>query len=102
MKFKVGNILDDETVWKEGGDGDSINGELRLLTFDESLTNWNIIGIYDRWDIDAFDTPRENVITGLTCKWNKNIVFIGNYLGVKKPRNNSESDRVMFTSEVKW
>jgi len=90
------------------GDGYSINGELRLLTFDESLSDWNIIGRYDRWSLDAFDKPRENVIAGLTYKWNKNVEFIVNYLGIKDPRRvndpeiASESDRFMFTSEVKW
>jgi len=84
------------------GDGYSINGELRLLTFDESLSDWNIIGRYDRWSLDAFNKPRENTIAGLTYKWNKNVEFIGNYLGIKDPRIDSESDRFMFTSEVKW
>ena len=84
------------------GDGYSVNGELRLLTFDESLSDWNIIGRYDRWSLDSFDEPRENTIAGLTYEWNKNVEFIGNYLGIKDPRTDSESDRFMFTSEVKW
>jgi len=84
------------------GDGYSVNGELRLVTFDESLSDWNIIGRYDRWSLDAFNEPRENTIAGLTYKWNKNVEFIGNYLGIKDPRTDSESDRFMFTSEVKW
>jgi len=88
------------------GDGFSINGELRLLTFDESLSDWNIIGRYDRWSFDTFNETRENTIAGLTYKWNKNVEFIVNYLGIKDPRSLpdivSESDRFMFTSEVKW
>jgi len=84
------------------GSGWSVNGELRLLTFDESLVDWNIIARYDRWDLDAYDDPRENIIAGLAYKYNKNIEFIGNYLGEKDPRKNAESDKLMFTAEVNW
>jgi hypothetical protein len=84
------------------GSGWSVNGELRLLTFDESLVDWNIIGRYDRWNLDAFDDPRENIIAGLSYQWNKNIEFIANYLGEKDPRNELESDKLMFTAEVNW
>ncbi len=84
------------------GNGYSVNGELRLLTFSESLKDWNIIARYDRWDLDAFTKPRENTIAGLAYKWNKNVEFIANYLGEKDPRNNTESDKMMFTAEVNW
>ena len=87
---------------KYKGDGFSVNGELRLLTFDESLVDWNIIGRYDRWNLDDFVDPRENIIAGLTYRWNKNIEFIGNYLGEKDPRNEQDSDKLMFTAEVNW
>jgi hypothetical protein len=79
-----------------------VNGELRLSTFDEVMKNWNVIGRYDRWNLDAFADPRENVIAGLTYKWSKNVELIGNYLGEKDPRTNSESDKLMFTAEVNW
>ncbi len=84
------------------GDGFSVNGELRLMTFDESLIDWNIIARYDRWNLDDFVDPRENIIAGLTYKWNRNIEFIGNYLGEKDPRKEQDSDKLMFTAEVNW
>jgi len=91
-----------EAAAKYKGNGFSVNGELRLLTFDESLIDWNIIARYDRWNLDDFADPRENIIAGLTYKWNKNIEFIGNYLGEKDPRNEQDSDKLMFTAEVNW
>ena len=95
-------LKSDEAAAKYKGDGFSINGELRLLTFDESLVDWNIIARYDRWNLDDFVDPRENLIAGLTYKWNKNVEFIGNYLGEKDPRNEQDSDKLMFTAEVNW
>jgi len=95
-------LKSDKAASKYKGDGFSVNGELRLLTFDESLIDWNIIGRYDRWNLDDFADPRENIIAGLTYKWNKNVEFIGNYLGEKDPRNEQDSDKLMFTAEVNW
>ena len=95
-------LKSDEAAAKYKGDGFSVNGELRLMTFDESLIDWNIIARYDRWNLDDFIDPRENLIAGLTYKWNKNVEFIGNYLGEKDPRNEQDSDKLMFTAEVNW
>lgn len=92
----------DEAAAKYKGDGYSINGELRLLTFSESLKDWNVIGRYDKFTLDAFDADKETIIAGLTYKWNKNVEFIMNYEDDKDPANTAESEKLMFTAEVKW
>lgn len=84
------------------GEGYSVNGELRLLAFDASLSDWNIIGRYDNWDLTAYDQSRINIIAGLSYRWNKYVEFIANYLGEEDPRNDFKSNSFMFTSEVKW
>jgi Ni/Co efflux regulator RcnB len=92
----------DEAAAKYKGDGYSVNGELRLKTFDSSLNAWNIIGRYDKFSLDAFDADKETFIAGLTYKWNKNVEFILNYEDDKDPANTAESEKIMFTSEVNW
>lgn len=84
------------------GKGWSVNGEFRLSTFDDRLEKWNVIGRYDKWQLDAFSDPRTNIIGGVAYKWNKNVEFIGNYSGEDDPRNKIKSDKVMFTAEVNW
>ncbi|BAF73216.1 hypothetical protein [Sulfurovum sp. NBC37-1] len=86
------------------GDGFSVNGELRMLTFDESLDDWNIIGRYDKWDLDSGE-ERETWIAGLAYTWNKNIEFILNYEDDTDTRTvaiDNETQRVLFTADVKW
>ena len=95
------------------GDGFSVNGELRLLTFDETLNDWNLIARYDKWNLDAYDKARESWLAGIAYTWNKNVEFIVNYLDEKDPRivlndaeeiihQPTESKSVMFTADVKW
>ncbi len=96
------------------GDGFSVNGELRMLTFDETLDDWNLIGRYDKWNLDAYDGARESWLAGIAYTWNKNVEFIVNYVDDKDPRiftndagdeiehQPTESKAVMFTADVKW
>ncbi len=86
------------------GDGWSVNGELRLLTFDENLDDWNIIGRYDNWDLDSGES-RKTWIAGLGYTWNKNVEFILNYEDDTDTRTaaiDNETQRVLFTADVKW
>ncbi|SFV53548.1 hypothetical protein MNB_SV-10-1265 [hydrothermal vent metagenome] len=86
------------------GDGWSVNGELRLLTFDENLDDWNIIGRYDNWDLDSGES-RKTWIAGLGYTWNRNVEFILNYEDDTDTRTaaiDNETQRVLFTADVKW
>ena len=87
------------------GKGWSVNGEFRLLTLDESLKDWNIIGRYDDWKLDDGE-EKKTLIAGLAYKWNKNVEFILNYDGYEDTREDinldNESKRVLFTAEVNW
>jgi len=87
------------------GDGWSVNGELRLLTFDPMLDKWNIIGRYDDWTLDS-GTEKKSIIGGFAYRWNKNVEFIVNYDDYKaKLADGSsieEDERVLFTAEVNW
>jgi len=87
------------------GKGWSVNGEFRLLTLDESLKDWNIIGRYDDWKLDDGE-EKKTLIAGLAYKWNKNVEFILNYDGYEDTRKDidldNKSDRVLFTAEVNW
>jgi len=99
------------------GDGYSVNGELRLLTFSEDLSAWNLLGRYDKWNLDAYEKSRKSYIAGIAYTWNKNVEFIVNYANDKDPRfitgenddgetelthQPMESKYLMFTADVKW
>jgi len=96
------------------GDGFSVNGELRMLAFDEKLDDWNLIGRYDKWNLDAYEGARESWLAGIAYTWNKNVEFIVNYVDDKDPRiftndagdeiehQPTESKSLMFTADVKW
>jgi len=84
-----------------------------LLTFDETLDDWNLIGRYDKWNLDAYDESRESWLAGIAYTWNSNVEFIVNYVNDKDPRvfldddgeiahQPTESKSVMFTADVKW
>jgi regulator of replication initiation timing len=87
------------------GDGWSINGELRLLTFDPTLSKWNLIARYDDWSLDS-GTENTSVIAGVAYKWNKNVEFILNYDDYQSEDATGalteEDERVLFTAEVNW
>jgi len=83
----------DGGVGKEGN-GWSLNGEFRFAE------KWNLLGRYDSFDLDAGD-EKERKIVGLAYKYNKNVEFIANYLN-EEINNNTKTDAVMLTAEVKW
>ncbi|MCF6207230.1 MAG: hypothetical protein L3J47_10115, partial [Sulfurovum sp.] len=87
------------------GSGWSVNGELRMLTFDPALEKWNIIARYDDWKLDN-NEEKTSVIAGITYRWNKNVEFILNYDDYQADNADGslkeEDERVLFTTEVKW
>ncbi len=87
------------------GDGWSVNGEFRLLTFDSSLEAWNIIARYDDWTLDNGD-EKISTIAGLAYRWNSNLEFILNYDDYQNETKDGsliqEDKRVLFTAEVNW
>lgn len=90
---------------KYKGDGWSVNGELRLLTFSPSLDKWNLIGRYDDWSLDSGE-EKTTVIAGIAYKWSKNVEFILNYDDYQADNPDGslkqEDERVLFTAEVNW
>lgn len=99
-------LTTDKAGAKFAGNGWSVNGELRMLTFDDSLERWNIIGRYDNYDLDSGET-KKTAIAGLAYKWNKNVEFIANYLDEKQDyddvtKASKENKGFMFTAEVNW
>jgi len=98
---------------KYRGEGYSINGELRLLTFDDSMQRWNLLARYDYFEHDNYKyLSKEAIIAGIAYQWNKNVEFILNYEGDKleyntnyadlKGSNQTDSDSILFTAEVNW
>ena len=87
------------------GDGWSVNGELRLLTFDPTLEKWNLIARYDDWKLDD-GSEKTSTIAGIAYKWNKNVEFILNYDDYQADNPDGslfeEDERVLFTAEVHW
>jgi len=87
------------------GDGWSVNGELRLLTFDPSLDKWNLIARYDDWTLDT-DVENTSTIAGVAYRWNENIQFILNYDNYESDAADGtkieQDERVLFTAEVEW
>lgn len=84
------------------GDGYSVNGEFRLKTLSPAMEDWNVIGRYDKFDLDS-GASKKTWITGLSYDWNKNVEFILNYEDNKDTRiPASETKRVLFTAEVNW
>jgi len=99
-------LTTDKAASKVAGDGWSVNGELRMLTFDESLEKWNIIGRYDNYELDNGET-KKTAIAGVAYKWNKNVEFVANYLDEKQDydditKASKENKGFMFTAEVNW
>ncbi|SFV64390.1 hypothetical protein MNB_SV-9-1101 [hydrothermal vent metagenome] len=102
-----------DAVDKYKGDGYSLNGELRLLAFDDNMENWNLLARYDYFEYDNYKyLSKKAVIGGVAYKWNKNVEFILSYEGDKldyntnytelKGSNETNSDSLLFTAEVKW
>ncbi len=96
----------DKAAAKFAGKGWSVNGELRLLTFDETLDAWNIIARYDNYELDSGET-KKTTIAGIGYEWNKNVEFILNYVDMKQDFDNltkvdGSEKGVMFTAEVNW
>ncbi len=99
-------LTTDKAASKVAGDGWSVNGELRMLTFDDSLEKWNIVGRYDNYELDNGET-KKTTIAGIAYKWNKNVEFIANYLDEKQEYDDitkatKENKGFMFTAEVNW
>jgi len=90
---------------KYKGDGWSVNGELRLLTFSPVLEKWNLIGRYDDWTLDSGE-EKKTTIAGIAYRWSKNIEFILNYDDYTADNADGsfkqEDERVLFTAEVHW
>ncbi len=80
------------------GNGYSFNGEYRFMQ------SWNIIARYDNWELDNFSNgSQENIIAGLTYKYNKYVEFIANYYGQQNKKNTDlDEDAFMLTAEVNW
>lgn len=98
---------------KYKGKGYSVNGELRLLTFSESLKDWNLLARYDHFEHDNYKyKTKESVIAGIAYEWNKNVELVLSYEGDKleyntnyaalKPSNQTDNDSILFTAEVNW
>ena len=89
----------DGGVSKEGN-GWSVNGEFRLDTLSESMNNWNLIGRYDNFELDAGE-ERKRAIAGVTYQYNKYVEFIANYLN-EEVDGETQTDAIMLTAEVNW
>lgn len=94
----------DEAAAKFKGDGWSVNGELRWLTFSPELAKWNTFARYDDYKLDN-GAERKSWLAGIAYRWNKNVEFILNYTDDKDTRSDSadkETKAWMFTADVQW
>jgi hypothetical protein len=82
------------------GNGWSVNGEFRLDTLSPSMQDWNLIGRYDSFDLDAGE-ERERTIAGLAYQYNRYVEFIANYLN-EQVDGKDKTDALMLTAEVNW
>jgi hypothetical protein len=80
---------------KKTGDGYSFNGEFR---FDD---RWTALARYDYFEEDS-DNERKEMIAGLSYRYSKHLMLIGNIFNIDESDDSKDEDRFMLSAEVKW
>ena len=99
--FAAQYLVTDKADVSRKGDGWSVNGEFRLMTLNDSLDKWNILGRYDDYTVDAGDIEKTTTIAGIAYKYNKYVEFVADYQKDTKDLE-ADKDAFMLTAEVNW
>jgi len=98
---------------KYDGKGWSVNGELRLGAFSESMDGFGLLARYDDFTYEFYKLDeKKTAFAGLFYEYNRNIEFIFNWEQDKttydtlysepKPSDKTKNDAYLFTTQVKW